>query len=876
MPALLQTKIQLPPLRSGDVTRERILSGIGDDTPARLVLVSAPAGFGKSTALIQWAHGLQQEGTLVMWYVLDERDNDPARFAAYLLATFRAHDAAFSTLPNREEAVNLEDAVDQILNAVTATDSSVVLILDDYHLITEPRIHDAIGRMIDHMPPNMRLAIGSRADPPLQLARLRVRGEIAEIRMRDLRFTSSEMRDWLNTSLGWHPAQSTVAELDRTTEGWAAALALILMSQTHADDAGLMQQLMRFSQSRRHLFDYFAQEILDQQPDPIRDFLLDTCVLNRLEPDLCLAMTDQSDAPLLLNQLAAQSLFVMPLSDVDPVFRYHHLFADFLRQYLEMKDSARYRERHRRAADWYASHEQIVEAVHHALAGEDYDHAAVLITKRAWEALTARGEIMTVVHWLARFPDGLLARFPRLCLYFSRALYLTGDAERSQNYVQLASDTLHQRGEQFAENEALQAIAANYQATLAAYRGEIAYGLYWIERAKELSAAVDALDQVRIANTDAFLRYLIGDVPAARGAYEKALALAQHVDHPYLTLDAHYYLAQIDLLVGEWTAVEERCEGVLAKHSRKIVPLSTIMVPLAQVRYERNQIVDAEALLREAISLARRGNIPDILWYAYVSLANVLLARNAVDEAEASIAQAQAFARGFHSPMMAGIIAAAEAHLRLQIGQVDAAVEWAERYTQAEPASYQQDFEKLTLARVRLVQGDTAQALSVLTRLIDEARTAGRAGNVMRAEVLRALIYQVDGDRDSALQALEGVLIPASQQGIMRLLLDEGQAVRDLLHEAVKQDIVADYAAHLLEIAAGMEHTQHPADVLTEREIEVLHHIAAGASNNDIAEALVLSVGTVKSHIHHIMNKLDAQNRTEAVSRARNLNILPH
>ncbi len=875
MPALLRTKIQLPPLRSGHVARERIQLQIEADSTARLVLVSAPAGFGKSTVLIQWAHGLRERGVLILWYALDERDNDPARFTAYLLATFRTHEVIFASLPDHEEQANLQDAVDQILNAATATDTSIVLILDDYHLISESRIHDAIGRMIDHMPSNMRLVIGTRADPPLQLARLRVRGEIAEIRMRDLRFNASEMRDWLDASLGWHPAQTTIAELDRTTEGWAAALALILMSQTHADDTGLMQQLARFSQSRRHLFDYFAQEILDRQPVHIRDFLLDTCVLNRLEPNVCQAVTGQADAPLLLNQLATGSLFVIPLSDTEPVYRYHHLFADFLRQYLEMQDGVRYLEQHRRAADWHASHEQAVDAVRHALAGNDYDQAAALITDRAWEALTARGEIMTVVHWLERFPDEALAQHPRLCLYFSRALYLTGDAERSQDYVQLASDALNQHGEQFAENDALQAIAANYQATLAAYRGEVSDGRRWIERATALGDAVDALDRVRIANTDAFLRYLIGDVPSARGAYKAALKLAQQVAHPYLTLDAHYYLAQIDLLAGEWTAVQKRCEQVLAQYNRKIPPLSTIMVPLAQVYYERNQIVEAETLLREAISLARRGNIPDILWYAFVSLANVILARNDVEEAEANIAQAQAFARGFHSPMMAGIITAAEARLRLRSGQVDAAVEWAEWYEPTKPARYRQDFENLTLAQVWLAQGDTSRVLSLLATIIDEASAAGRTENVMRAEVLRALAHHSNGDTASALQALERVLISASQQGIVRLVLDEGQPVRDILREAVKQDVAADYAAHLLDIAARTERTQHPADVLTEREIEVLRHIAAGASNNDIADALVVSVGTVKSHIHHIMNKLDAQNRTEAVSKARTLNILP-
>ncbi|MBZ0297040.1 MAG: LuxR C-terminal-related transcriptional regulator [Anaerolineae bacterium] len=874
MPALLRTKIQVPPLRSGYVTRERIPAQIEADPTTLLVLVSAPAGFGKSTALIQWAHGLQEKGVLIAWYALDERDNDPARFSAYLLETFRRHDAIFSSLSDHDEHTHLQDAVDQILNAVNAAEAPTVLILDDYHLITEPGIHDAIGRMVDHMPPNMRLAIGTRADPPLQLARLRVRGGITEIRMHDLRFNTHEMHSWLSTSLGWNPTRNTVTELERTTEGWAAALTLILMSQPHANDTGLMQQLARFSQSRRQLFDYFAQEILDRQPEHLRNFLLDTCVLNQLTPDLCQTVTGPSNAPLLLNQLAAQSLFVIPLSDTELIYRYHHLFADFLRQYLEMKDRSYYLEQHRRAARWFAAQEQVVEAVQYALAGQDYDYAAALITDWAWAALTAHGEIMTVVRWLELFPHDQLEQHPRLCLYFSRALYLTGDAERSQDYVQLASDALNKHSNQFAEKEALQAISANYQATLAAYRGEVSTAVRWIEQAADLRDAVDELDQVRIANTSAFIRYLIGDVPSARQAYESALELARQVDHPYLTLDAHSYLAQIDLLAGESTFVQERCEQVLAKYSQKIPPLSTIMVPLAQVHYERNQIVEAEALLREAISLARRGNIPDILWSAFVSLANVMLARNDIEEAEASIAQAWGFARGFQSPMMIGIIAAAEARLKLRSNQVGAAVEWAEQYAQAEPASYHQDFENLTMARVWLAQDDYSRALSLLSTIVAEADAADRYGSVMNAEILRAAAYQRAGNGTAALEAIEHVLVPARAQGIVRPLLDEGPFMLNLLRDAIQQDVVADYAAYLLDIATSMERSQHPADLLTEREIEVLRHIATGASNNDIADVLVLSLGTVKSHIHHIMNKLDAQNRTEAVNRARSLNIL--
>jgi LuxR family maltose regulon positive regulatory protein len=872
MPSLLRTKIQLPPLRSGHVLRSRLQMTVGADRE-KLVLVSAPAGFGKSTALIQWAHVLQKADICTVWYALDERDNDPMRFATYLVEAFREQ-ALFASSLIHEELFNIEDAIYRILNAVTVTDASVLLILDDYHLITEVAIHDAIGHMLDHMPPNLQLAIGTRADPPLQLARLRVRGEIAEIRMRDLRFSTPELRDWMSTALGWKPSDKILSELQGATEGWAAALSLILMHQQGTDETALTQQLARYSQSQRQLFDYFAQEILAHQSDAVRNFMLNTCVLDRLEPSICQTLTGQADAPLLLSELAVKSLFVIPLSDTEPIYRYHHLFVDFLRQYLQMQDNARYLDQQRRAARWFAYHEQVVDAVHHALMGEDYTQAASLITERAWEILTARGEIMTVIHWMERFPDEYLRRHPRLCLYFSRALYLTGDIERSQGYVQFAVDVLDEHGMQFDERDALRAIAMNYQATLAAYRGEVDKGLHWIDQAHSLRDAVDMLDKVRIANTNAFLHYLMGDVGVARESYERALALAETVQHPYLTLDAHYYLARIDLIAGHWDAVEKRCDGILTDDSHRIPPLSTLMLPLAEVRYARNQVVEAEALLRDAIMLARRGNIPDILWLAHISLAKVMLSQNEVEQAKNNILQAQAFAKGFHSPMMAGMIAASEAYLHLRTGQIDLANEWAERYSQMESARYQQDFENLTLARVWLAQSSYSQTLSFLQNLIGDMRAMGREASVLDAEILCAMAHQGIGNTTSALQSLEYVLIATRQQGIIRLLLDEGQPIRNLLKEAVKQGIVADYASYLLDIADTVQGVQHPADVLTEREIEVLGHIATGASNSDIAEALTLSIGTVKSHIHHIMSKLNAQNRTEAVSKARSLNIL--
>lgn len=865
MSSILQTKIQLPPLRDQHILRDHLVRRIQREAMTKLVLVSAPAGFGKSSSLIEWAHHQKREDTVVAWYALDDRDNDPARFAAYLLASC---DVAYTDSPTTSagEQIDLHGAVDHVLNRASRQARSLVLILDDYHLITEPQIHDAIGRMCDHMPSNMRLAIGTRADPPLQLARLRARGEMVEIRMSELRFARDEMRDWLQAALGWQPSADFLLRLDSLTEGWAAAITLILTGDAH-DEAALEQQIARYSQSQRHIFDYFAQEILDQQPDDLRRFLLDTCVLDHLEPESCRTLTGNANAPLLLERLAAKNLFVIPLSDDAPVYRYHHLFVQFLRQHLMLQDVDLYYRKHREAAGWFAERGQVVTAVPHALASGDYAYAAGLITDSAWEALTRNGEIMTMIRWLARFPDDEMRLYPRLSLYFSRALYLAGDAEKSQHYVQMATNALADQ-----VNQPLQAIAYSYQATLAAYRGEVTTGRHWIEQANALRDHVSGVDRVRIANTDAFLHYLTADIPAARASYEYALSLAADIPHDFLALDAHFYLAQIDLLAGQLQAVEDRCTALLARYTKRIPPLAAIMVPLARVQYQRDRPIQAEATLRDAIKLAQRANLPDILWLAYINLANVLSAAE-VDGAVAILGQAHTIARDYRSPVMVSIIAAAEALLMLRGGHLDEAVVWADSFQPS--GQFHQQYETTILARIRLAQGRYAEAHDILAGLIEESQQHGRMWYVIAGNLLRAVAYRAAGDRAAALVSLERALNYAQPHGFVRLLVDEGQPVLDLLDEAVRQGIAVEYAAHLLENASNAKQVQHPADVLTEREREVLAHIAAGASNNDIAAALVLSVGTVKSHIHHIMNKLDAQNRTEAVSKARSLNILP-
>lgn len=880
MRAVLRTKFELPPLRGQHVRRERLVQRLveGVESGAHLALVSAPAGFGKSSLLVEWGRRLREEGAQAAWVALDERDNDPARFAAYLTAALATLGAPFEALRAEGEEIGLHETMLRILNRAAEARGRVALILDDYHLIAEPQIHEAVGYVAAYAPANLALALGTRADPPLQLARLRALGAVTEVRMADLRFRAEETAQWLGAALGRAPSPRTVQRLDAVTEGWAAALALVMLSRPQADEEALDHELARFSLSRRHIFDYFAQEVFERQPERVQAFLLDTCVLEWLQPELCESLTGSAQAGLLLADLAASGLFVTPLSDTAPAYRYHPLFAQFLRQRLEPEGRERLREKDRLAAAWQREHGYVVEAVHHALAAEDLDYAAGLIEERAWAELTSRGEIATILGWLPRFDETTLRARPRLCLYFSRSLYLTGDLKRSERYVRLAAEALEDGKGDNEQQRGLAAIAANYRATLAAVRGDVAEGRAWIAQAAAQADAVGTLDQVRIANTEAYLRLLGGEVAEARAAYETALEKAQGIGHDYLALDAVYYLALIDLWAGEPDAALARCEAALAERTARRGPVCLLLLVQALAHIERNYTVEAEALLREAIALAGRANIPDVSWAAHAALAELLAARRQAAEAEAHVAQARAVTDGYRSPMLASLVGAAEARVRLHLGDADAAARWADGYAGAGESEYARDEEDLTLARVRLAQGDATAALSALERMVDGAQRAGRLRSVMAAEALAAVAYaalgRAQGAPEAAREALGRALALAQPRGVVRPFVQGGPAMVPLLRRAAEDGAAAGYARRVLAQMARAEAAPHPADALTEREVEVLARMAEGASNQDIAEALVVSVGTVKSHVHRIMDKLGARNRTEAVRKARGLGVI--
>ncbi|MBK8022859.1 MAG: hypothetical protein IPK19_15870 [Chloroflexi bacterium] len=886
--ALLSTKITLPPVQQGHISRGRLSADPGRQANLRLILISAPAGFGKSICLLEWCHALRQDGTKIVWYALDAQDNDPARFASHLAGAFaRAVEEDADGFAEPATAGNLDSVMAVLVNTLAQTPDRFVFAFDDYHLIAAPEIHAALGLMLEHLPANAQIALATRADPPLQLSRLRARGQVLEVRAADLRFTAPEIEQFFAQAVGLRLSRDHLDQLDQLSEGWAAALRLITLSlggagqavDSHGvgeplvNDRSVERILSRFSPAKQHIFDYLADEVFEQQPEETRQYLLDTCVLDHLTPELCGVITGNCGAPLLLERLVRGRLFVIPLAESEPIFRYHHLFADFLRQRLRQADLPRWRERQRQAAEWYEQHADWTQAVHHALNGEEYAYAAWLIEARAWEALTSRGEIMTVLAWLPRFPQDELKEHPRLCLYFSRAMYLTGDLQQSLALVTIATQAIKGLDPSAAETVELRTIAYSYQATLAAYRGQIADGLALAEQALADRETLNRLGQTRLVNTIGYLYYASGKIAESRRFYQEAYALAQEIGHAFLMIDAQHFLAELDIAAGELGAAEARCAEMLTQYPRDLAPIGDLVLSLANVHYERNDLTRAEALLREAIQLSRSGGLRYTQWVACVALARVLAVEERFDEAQAMLRQAMAVAAAFNGPTIQSLVEAMGARLALLQGQVEEAADWLGRDAEVEALETLRHFEILTRARVLLALRHPPEALPLLEAFGHSARADGRHGHALEADVLRALALNLSGQLPAALTVLKVALPQAEREGYVRVFLDEGAPMLRLLARAGEAGISPAYVG-LLREAENAARRVHPADLLSDRELDVLRLLAQGATNHDIVDALVISLGTVKSHINHIMTKLDARNRTEAVAKARSLGLL--
>jgi LuxR family maltose regulon positive regulatory protein len=943
-PHLLATKLYVPPARPDLVPRPRLVERLSAGLSGKLTLIAAPAGFGKTTLVSAWIaetakdHAERDQAGLpfsVAWVSLDALDNDPIRFWSYVSAALNtlapgSGDTALALL-QAPQSPPLEAIVTTLLNGLSAAlprggaSTAAVLVLDDYHAIEAPPTHRALATLVEHLPPQVHLLIATRADPPLPLARLRAGRQLSELRAADLRFSVEEASAFLTAVMGLSLSEADIAALEARTEGWIAGLQLAALAMRDRSD--LASFIDSFTGSNRFVMHYLAEEVFARQPSHLQTFLLHTAMLDRMCGPLCdavLGLThDQGPAindrrsdtsivdprssaadsygQLLLEELERANLFLVPLDDERHWYRYHHLFAEMLRQRLTSgATSEAVATLHRRASTWFEAQRLGTEAVQHALAARDWERAAQLIEQTA-ESTIAHGQIYTVLDWLTTLPDALIRTRPMLCLVHANILMLTNQLQAAQDRLQAAEHCIP-ADMPTDEAQSIRGFAAVIHANIMRFWGDLPASITHAQRALDLLPETAVLQRAIALLNTARAYKVDGDVTlASERLATTVLAPVRVGGYLPAILGAITNLARLQTLQGRLsaaTATYAQALLVSPGELQTLVNSAAYYFGMADIECEQNHLSVAERLLAQGMDLI--GGMltvdADVVTLGYLVLARV---RQASGDAAGARAALDTFAglvdqRGFF-PLLIARGMAAQAWLALAQGNTAEAMHWAETSglcADDEP-SYPREIEYLTLARVHIKRGDATEALRLLDRLLITAETDARMHSVIEILVLRALALQTEGNTTGALVALERALTLAAPEGYVRMFVDEGMAMARLLQAAHAQGIAPTYISKLLAafpeaqsaerraqnndtpaLRSTLERSNALAEPLTERELEILRLIAEGLSNQAIAERLVIAVSTVKRHINNLYGKLAVESRTQALVRARELQLL--
>jgi LuxR family maltose regulon positive regulatory protein len=915
---LLATKLYIPPPRPQLMPRPHLIRRLNEALqPGRkLTLIAAPAGFGKTTLLSEWIYNLRltiddlqldtaKESQIVdpkskivnqvAWVSLDDSDNDPIRFWNYVVTALdRLHPERLTEAQRLLHAPQtpLETALTALVNVLAEAPRPFVLVLDDYHVIQAQAIHRSLTFLLDHMPPDMHLIMTSRLDPPLPLHRLRVRGHLAELRQRDIRFSLTEMVTFFNQVMGLNLSPEDIIALENRTEGWAAGLQLAAISMQGRGDAA--DFVRAFTGSHRFVIDYLTEEVLLRQPEHIQTFLLKTSVLKRLSAPLCEAVLHPNgvSSQEILHYLDEANLFLMPLDNERRWFRYHHLFADFLKTYLRQRAApAEIAGLHRQASRWYAANGTVTEAVRHALAAEDTAEVARLIEQAAITTLI-NGQVTTVMDWLSRIPEKTILDSPRLSLTQAWTLVLVNRWQQVERLVQAAEKILaDSRDSPDPTTRSLWGEIAALRAMLAGVQGHTA---------QAIELCLQALDRLPPGNP--MVRSLItfnlgvgyermGQLDKAGQTLEQARTLARHSHNLLTAMLATNNMARIQEELGQLPQAAALYRQALQMVTEKTgqgprpLPIAKwVYIGLAEVLREQNKLEEAKKYLTFGLEIEPA---LDILGsgtpIAHLILARILQAQGDQAGAWTAIQQAEQTVQP-NTPVTLWITAI-KARLAVQQGRLNEAVSWANTAnlpleTGFEYARYPGEY--AALARVFIVQKKVPDALTLLTRMQTAAEQAGRQGRLVEILMLRALALQAQGQADQAIPPLLRALVLGETGGYVRTFADEGLPIAKLLYLTMARK-VAPNPAYVEQLVAALpddktlplpETVQTLIEPLSERELEVLALVAAGMSNQAVADRLVISEGTVKKHLHNIFGKLTAHSRTQAIKRAAELNLL--
>jgi LuxR family maltose regulon positive regulatory protein len=891
---LLQTKLYVPPVRPELVSRPRLVERLDVGPSRKLTLVSAPAGFGKTTLVAEWLSSVEHP---VAWLSLDEEDNDPARFFTYLVAALQtvapnvgqaAQAMAQSPQPPPPQAL-----LASLINDIAAMPHLCILVLDDYHLIHTLPIHQQLAFLLEHQPPQMHLVIASREDPPLPLSRLRARGQVTDVRQIDLRFTAEEAAEFLQRAMRLELPDSDVSALHRRTEGWIAGLQLVALSLHGRADA--RQIVQSFTGSHRYILDYLIEEVFQRQTAAVQGFLLKTSILERFSAPLCDAVrfgtaempsssngtviTGQDDSRDVLLALEHANLFIVPLDQSRQWYRYHRLFADLLRHRLEIESPDGIPQLHRRACRWYADHGFAADAIRHALAASDWERASDLILS-THSSLLKRGEVVTLLGWFQALPDAVVFANPQLCMEYSWPLILTDQIDAAEPYLAQAERVA-------LEHEIVPLLGgvAVAKAYIARVRGDNDQVIELSEQALSLLPPDELSGRSIVALNLGMAQWYRGRIQEAEQALSEAQRAGRGSGNEYVRWTAVLFLSRVQTArCQSRQAVESYHQMIEQGGSLPIAGLAHY--DLGRLSYEWNELAAAAEHLQRGLEIVRRGGGAEFEVGGCSALAFIRQAQGDSAAAQDALQRAdQLLENPDVSPSTRLYNLAAQVTVALGRGDLDAASRVVERFPKLDEAGSFPDYLLLMLAqaRVLLAQEQRAAAAKHLEALHAMASHAGWQSVAIQARALQALAAPT---REQALDFLAEALTRAEPEGYVRTFVDAGEPMAELLRRARSQGVATEYVNKLL-AAFSVPETPAPKpavsqaliaqsliDPLSDREIDVLRLLIGGQTNQEIALALCVSVNTVKTHVKNIYGKLGVNSRRKAIAEAKKLGLV--
>lgn len=900
---LLTTKLNIPPMQDKLVERIRLTKLLNEGLRGKLCLLSAPAGFGKTTLLCKW---LSKTETPVAWLSLDEQDNDLIRFLTYLISALHRMDGSIGrdilSALRTSHTPSVELLLTRLINEIDNLEDDFILVFDDFHLVTDQSIFDALGFLLEHLPQKMHIIISGRVDPPLPLARFRVQGQLTEIRSHNLRFTEKEVDIFMNDLMGLALSQEQIDALEVRTEGWIASLKLAALSlRGRYDKHDFVED---FSGSNRFIMDYLVDEVMSRQSEEVQTFLCQTSIFGRFCASFCDEVLDISNSRQIIKQLEQANLFLIPLDEVRCWFRYHHLFTDFLKQRLYEKDPKKLPELHRQASQWYEKHGQVDEAVEHALSSGDLERVACLVEKTS-ASLMIRKELKKLLHWTNILPEGLLQNHPLLCVYHAWVLLFAEQREAVEPILMIAEANQH-----LVPHIPISAYVTTIRAFQATRMWDSTKAIFLSKKAlKQMSSA--SPDQSTLIHQGGATINLAdnyrmrGDLTKARQVYTESITLSQSADNIFAMLGAFWNLGDMAKTQGQLRrAVDIYKRGLqvattwLTQNEYEDAPLlvtDDLHLRLGAVLYQLNDLPGSSTHIQVAIELFELGGTWDRL-LSYKMMAYLHQAAGEYKAALDMLEKSSDICEGLNFHKLYLYQDPILIHLHIILSRAVPGMEYLLQEVEDwiktchlkpdDMFEYAHEFEYLHLSRGLVALGRADEALPLLDRLIEAAKAGERRGDTIEYLTAQAMAHFSLGDTASALTALSQALTMAEPEGYIRVFVDEGQPMMSLLKEANSRGVSPWYVDQLLAAfplgtkgsrtssRSTTTSSSQLAEPLSGREVEVLHLLAAGLKYDEIGDQLFISLNTVRTHVKNIYSKFNVGSRTEALIYARELNLV--